>query len=370
MNDRDMKTVANSLLQTISTPAVIVDWEQVTKNVEQLANQAKERGVRIMPHVKTHKSVKIAKLQLDAGAYGLTCAKISEAKAMIPSGVKRVFLAHSLVTRVKVEALLELAEELDELILAATSLEQAKCLAALLEPFGRVFPCLLAIDSGLGREGCRTSEELIQLKAFVDGVSAFEYRGIYTHEGYTYGSSPDEIAEEARKVARLLVDSRDAIGGEGELWPGCSVTARMMINQEGVTGIRPGAYVFGDQFLTLMTEAMDWGDVSLVVASTVVDKPRPGLALIDAGSKVFSSDRLGQHPFAIPLDGRDFEVTRLSEEHAFLTGTDVVSLEIGEVVLFVPQHVCPVVNLTDQMIALSKDGEPEALPVDARGCVY
>ncbi|MGE9290285.1 MAG: alanine racemase, partial [Puniceicoccales bacterium] len=318
-----MENVSKSILQKLDTPALLVDWKQVEANVRGMGSLAEEKGVRWMPHIKTHKSVAIAKMQLEAGAYGLTCAKISEGRALLPSGVKRLFVAHSVVSPVKIPALLELADRLDELIVAITSIHQARRLAELLKPTGRVFPCLLAVDTGMGREGSRNDVELVRMKLFVDGAPSLEYRGIYTHEGFTYTAEPGEIRGEAVRVAQSMLAARGSLGGVGEIWPGCSVTAKEMIGLPGITGVRPGAYVFADLFLTQMTGAMRWEDISLAVAAMVVDKPAPGLALIDAGSKVFSSDRLAEHPFAIPLDGRRFAVTRLREEHGFLTGEDV-----------------------------------------------
>jgi len=93
------------------------------------------------------------------------------------------------------------------------------------------------------------------------------------------------------------------------------------------------------------------------------------MALIDAGSKVFSSDKVGDEPYARPLDGRDFAVTRLSEEHGFLTGSDVDELEIGQVLQMIPLHVCPVVNLSEGLLRGDAGEMISVLAVEGRGCV-
>lgn len=364
-----MRTLSKDSLAAIDTPAVLVDWPQLTINIETMAERCRSQGVGLMPHVKTHKSVEIAKLQLAAGAVGLTCSKLSEARAMLASGVKRIFLAHSLVSRAKVPALQELAGELDELIVAVTSVEQASHLEVLLSEAGLSLPCLLALDSGMDREGARSLEELQAMRTRVDHSSVLTYRGIYSHEGYTYLSTPGQVQQEAVKVAALLRAARAELGGDGELWPGCSVTASAIAGEAGLAGVRPGAYVFGDLFLTEQTGVMAWGDLALSVAVTVVDKPRAGLALIDAGTKVFSSDKNGDAPYARPLDRRDFGLSRLSEEHGFLTGAQVDELAIGEVLQLVPVHVCPVVNLASELCPLGAGELLRVAPVDARGCV-
>lgn len=357
-------------LEAVDTPVLIADWEQVRANVAKMAARCREAGVALMPHMKTHKSVAVARLQLEAGAVGLTCAKPSEAMAMLPSGVRKIFLAHSLASRRKIDLLRQLAAQLDELIVAATSVSHAARLARLIEETGFVLPCLLAFDTGLDREGARDLEDLAKMKKIVDAAPSLAFRGIYSHEGHGYMTSPDRIAAEVRTAAGRLRSAKAFLGEEGELWPGCSVTAFAMAEESGITGVRPGAYVFGDLLLTRITRAMPEKAAALVVAATVVDKPREGLALIDAGSKVFSSDRLGDKPMALPLDGRAFGLTRLSEEHGFLTGEQVDELNVGEVVALIPWHVCPVVNLMGRMLAWEPDRPLREIDVEARGCVY
>jgi D-serine deaminase-like pyridoxal phosphate-dependent protein len=363
-----MKTISKHASVKLDTPAILLDWEQVKKNVERMARICGAHGIQIMPHIKTHKSVAIARLQLEAGATGLTCAKISEGMALLPSGVRRIFLAHSISSASKIPSLIELSNHLDELIVAATSLKQIEVFAQLLEATDLHLPCLLSLDTGLGREGARSLEELRKMKDIVDRSSGLNYRGIYSHEGFTYMSTPQQIPEQAKAVAARLREAREALGGEGELWPGCSVTAQYMATEAGITGIRPGAYLNGDLYLTRLTGAMNWEDLALCVATTVVDKPEPGLALIDAGTKVFSSDKSADLPFALPLDQSDYALTRMSEEHGFVTGPDTKKLSIGDVIILVPTHICPVVNLSDHYLAL-KENSLEMLPIEARGCV-
>ena len=350
------------------TPRVLVDWERVRANIREMAETCAEHGVRLMPHMKTHKSVAVARLQLEAGACGLTCAKIGEAEAMLPSGVRRIFLAHSIASVGKIPRLKALAESLDELVIAVTSLAHGRRLHALLAGAGLRLPALLALDTGLGREGARTLGELAALKNWMDAEAThLDYRGIYTHEGFAYAARPGEIAGHTRATADRLREARERLGG-GELWPGCSANAGAMAAEDGITGVRPGAYIYADGLLTENTGAMSPESRALCVAATVVDRPEPGLALIDAGSKVFSSDKLGDTPNARPLDGGDYALTRMSEEHGCLTGPGADAFDIGQTVFLVPLHVCPVVNLTDS-ISVYDNGELRELTVDARGRV-
>jgi D-serine deaminase-like pyridoxal phosphate-dependent protein len=125
--------------------------------------------------------------------------------------------------------------------------------------------------------------------------------------------------------------------------------------------------VFGDLALTQTTGMMATEDVAVHVLSTVVDRPEPGLALIDAGSKTFSTDRTAQNIYAIAADGRDISVVRVNEEHGYLRGTAVDALRIGERIRFTPAHVCPVINLTSHVTVIEGNAVVETWPVEARG---
>src|SRR5690606_31069143 len=111
-----------------------------------------------------------------------------------------------------------------------------------------------------------------------------------------------------------MVELRDDIDSELQLWPGCSVTAVRMHSLPGIQAVRPGAYVFGDLSQAVTTKVIRWEDVALTVHAQVVDRPCDGLALIDAGSKVFSSDKTAAGITALAADGRDLAVTRCNEE--------------------------------------------------------
>jgi D-serine deaminase-like pyridoxal phosphate-dependent protein len=148
------------------------------------------------------------------------------------------------------------------------------------------------------------------------------------------------------------------------LWPGCSVSAASVEGIAGVTAVRPGAYVFGDLFLSEITGVMKTDAVALHVLATVVDRPAPGLALLDTGSKTLSSDKTAEGVFARSEWG---DVTRVSEEHGFLTGPRVDELRVGQRLTLMPAHVCPVVNLADGVVVVRGDEVLDKWRVDARG---
>jgi D-serine deaminase-like pyridoxal phosphate-dependent protein len=351
------------------TPAVVVDLDRLNRNLERMQALCSQHGVQLWPHIKTHKMVEVARRQLRAGATGLTCAKISEAEAMLPSGVRKVFIAHSLVGPEKAPRLRHLSENLDTLVVACTSETHWEVLEELLTAAGLRLPVMMAVDSGLGREGTRGVDSARHLAAKIQASPRMDLWGIYTHEGHGYLQTPASLDSFAADLHARLVELRDGIDPDLRFWPGSSTTASRMATLPGVQGIRPGAYVFGDLSLALTTRVMEWDEVALHVHAEVVDIPAPDLALIDAGSKVFSSDKTPGGIVALPADGADLQVLRCNEEHGYLTGKGVGNLRIGQRIAFVPAHVCTVVNLADHVLVTQGGQVVGQWKVDARGCV-
>jgi D-serine deaminase-like pyridoxal phosphate-dependent protein len=353
----------------LHTPALLVDIDRLRGNIDRMQRACHAGGVELWPHAKTHKCIEIARMQLEAGAAGLCCAKLSEAEALLPCGVRRLFVAHSLVGPGLAPRLRALAERLDELIVPCTSEAHFPALEALLRAAGLRLPVLMAVDTGLGREGVRDVASARRLAACVAACPAMRLHGLYTHEGHAYTSPerPEACAAEALRAASAV---RDALDPALPLWPGCSVTAETMAQMDDVYAVRPGTYVFGDLSLARTRPVMPWSSIALSVLATVVDRPEPGLAIVDAGSKCFSSDRTPDGLAAADLDGRDLLVRRLSEEHGFVTGADADGLNVGDRVRLVPAHVCPSVNLADHLNVVSGDAVVASWSVAARGCVW
>lgn len=360
--------MANSLNE-LATPAVVIDIDRMQRNILRMQEHCNRYGVQLWPHIKTHKMVEVARMQLEAGATGLTCAKLGEAEALLPSGVKRAFIAHSLIDPLLAPRIRALADQLDELVLAVTSLKQAPYLEKVLAAAGCKLPVMLAIDSGLHREGVRGIDQAVETAKLIKTLPHMYLKGIYTHEGYFYSTPEDQQEAALDALHKLLLQARDSIDPSLELWPGCSVSARRMATKEGITAVRPGAYPFGDLALAHTLHEMQWDDVALTVRTCVVDQPEPGLALIDAGSKVFSGDKTRDGISGITQDGRDITVVRCNEEHGYVNGKDVDGLTIGDKLRFVPAHVCAVVNLTDSVLVCSGDKVIGKWTVEARGKV-
>ncbi|MEO6874362.1 MAG: alanine racemase [Opitutaceae bacterium] len=354
-------------LDELSTPVVLVDRTRVAANIRSMQATCDAHGVELRPHIKTHKMVAVAKQQLEAGARGLTCAKLGEAEAMLPSGVQSLFIAHSLVDIRLAPRLAALAERVPDLRVAATSEEQVEVLERLVAAAGLTLPVMLALDTGLGREGVRDASTARLLAARIAASSRLNLAGFYTHEGHFYGVPPADMPKQAAALVDRICDLRDQVDRTLPVWPGCSATARWMAATGRVQAVRPGAYVFGDLFLTHISRVMEPKDAAITILTTVVDLPEPGLALIDAGSKTFSSDRTPEGIHGLSTDGRDLAIVRVNEEHGYVRGRDVAALHVGDRLVFEPAHVCTVINLTDEVVVTEHGQYITTWPVDARG---
>jgi len=357
-------------IDELFTPSILVFEDRLEINLQRMQSACDEAGIDLRPHIKTHKLVPVARRQIELGAKGLTCAKLGEAEAMLPSGVREIFLAHSLVDHRQAPRIAALAEQLDELRLAVTSEAHLEALISLIHNVGLKLPVMLAIDTGLNREGIRALESAQRIASRIDAEPLLELTGFYTHEGQFYGKDHSNRTSDVETLLTHICGVRDTINPALPVWPGCSVSVTAVTQQANgrVQAVRPGAYVFGDLSLTQNADVMPWDHVALQVLATVVDKPTSDLALIDAGSKTFSSDRAREGISALAADGRDIAVVAVNEEHGYVRGEDVAQLQVGERILFVPAHVCTVVNLADEVKVITTDQTIRTTwPIDARG---
>jgi D-serine deaminase-like pyridoxal phosphate-dependent protein len=359
-----------TVVEDLPTPSILVYEDRLERNLQRMQVACDEAGIELRPHIKTHKLVPIARRQWELGAKGLTCAKLGEAEAMLASGAREIFLAHSLVDLRQVPRIRALMEQLDELRLAVTSEAHLAAFLPLVRAVGLPVRVMIAIDTGLNREGIRDLESAQRIAQGLAAEPLTELAGFYTHEGQFYGHDRDKRTADVAALLDRICEIRGAIDPTLAVWPGCSVSALAVLQASAgrVQAVRPGAYVFGDLSLTQNANVMPWNDVALHVLATVVDKPTPELALIDAGSKTFSSDQTRTGTRALAADGRHLEVFAANEEHGYLRGNDLNQVAVGDRIAFVPAHVCTVVNLTDTVQVIATDGSIQTTwPVDARG---
>ena len=348
------------------------------KNILEMAGVARLSGVALRPHVKTHKVPAIARKQVEAGAVGITVAKVSEAEVMAGGGLADIFVAYPLVTEEKIRRAIALSRRI-RLIIGVDSLEGARRVSAVAGTEEHVLEVRLEVDTGLRRTGV-PYETAVELASRVHSLDNVELTGIYTYRGAVLDGSPTLDLEGAGlQEGGLMVSVADRIRSRGisvrDVSLGSTPTARHAAGVAGVTEIRPGTYVFYDRMQARMG-ACSPGDCAAEVVATVVSRPTGDLAVIDGGSKTFATD---VQPGSAPLDLVGFgEVVghpeaileRLTEEHGMISLRGESGLRVGDTIRIIPNHVCSTVNLHDTLYLTREDGTVEQVPVAARGKVW
>jgi D-serine deaminase-like pyridoxal phosphate-dependent protein len=364
------------LWTALDTPALLVDLDRLERNIAEMAAAAHAAGVDLRPHFKTHKSVAIARRQIDAGAVGLTVAKLDEAEALIDAGIDDVFVAYEIVGAAKVQRALELARRA-RLSLAVDSIAGALGIAGAASRAGVRIAVVIEIDSGLHRCGVLPSAAA-DLAEAVAGLPGLELAGVFTHAGNAYGASSrpavEEIAVAEAAAAREAAEAIRAAGIPVDVVSvGSTPTATRAAREAGVTEIRPGTYAFYDSVqVALGTIAAD--RPALTVAASVISRPAADRAVIDAGSKTFGLDKGAQgvnvvSGFGTPV-GFAGSLDRLSEEHGILTIPPDSDLAVGDVVQVIPNHACVVGNLARSYYGTRDGIVEEVIPIDASGGVH
>jgi D-serine deaminase-like pyridoxal phosphate-dependent protein len=331
-------------MRPIETPAVVVDADVLDGNIARTAALARERGLALRPHVKTHKIPEIAALQLAAGAVGLTVATIGEAEVFVDAGASDVFVAYPLWASAAKAARLDALRSSARIAVGVDSVPGVANL-------GHRVPgleVLVEVDSGHHRSGVPATEVVPLATAARD--AGLTVVGVFTFPGHAYG--PDAAAAAARGEREALLEAGERLRGAGfevRVLSGGSTPSLTATEPGGATEVRPGVYVFGD--------AQQWElghcaaeAIALTVLATVVSA-HPDRIILDAGSKVLGADRAAwASGFGRLLDHPDARVTALSEHHATVVGTGLPG--VGETVRVVPNHVCATVNLVDEVVVV------------------
>jgi D-serine deaminase-like pyridoxal phosphate-dependent protein len=361
------------------TPCIIADFAKVKANISRMQELCDRYGCKLRPHIKTHKSTEIARMQVTAGAVGITCAKISEGEVMAAGGLTDIFIAYPLIGESKLARAMLLAKRITRLILAADSLEGAEALSKAAVRFGIEIEVRLEIDTGARRTGAAL-QEAAALGMAVSKLANLRLTGLYTFKGMLHKSQPTTDYEQAALEECVLLNQvKDALSQRGvnitTLSAGSTPTGPACASTGLVNEIRPGTYVFYDQ-MCLLQGICKPEDIAARIFTTVVSAPSPNYAVIDGGSKTFPTDvTLCKPPFELHsygyIAGRDdLRLDRLNEEHGMLRRFDggPTGLKVGDALEFIPAHICPAINLQNH-IFLNENGGLRKLNIDARGMV-
>lgn len=354
------------------TPAFVVDAVRVRANAEDMSRRAERRGIRLRPHVKTHKTAEIAKIQVEDQFGGITVSTMAEAAFFAEAGFGDILYAFP-VTPDKLPQALELAAKITFAVVTDHG-EGVDAIVAATADAKRPLGVFLAIDSGTGREGVVPGHPDIEEWARkLHGAAGVDFRGVMTHAGHTYTAAYEEgleiIAADEAKTLRELAARIEAAGvpcPERSLGstPGAKVDHGPEV-YEGVTEMRPGNYIFYDRFMCESGHCQP-DEVACFVATRIasVYADRKTL-LIDAGALALSKDLGPVHlsaykgGFGTIEDHPELKITKLSQEHGLVAteqeDVDFSQFHVGQILHVIPNHSCLTAAMFDKYHWLEAD---------------
>jgi D-serine deaminase-like pyridoxal phosphate-dependent protein len=356
-----MTTVlAERISREFGTPAVVVDMDRVERNIARIQAACDGAGLANRPHIKTHKSPLLAKLQVAAGAKGITCQKIGEAEVMVEGGLDDILISYNLLGEEKMNRLGALAERARITVAADNSIVVGE-LPKAAERSRRALAVVVECDTGRKRAGVETPAEAIALARQIAASPQLEFAGLLMYPTETGWPEAQAFFDEASAGIREagLAHAIVSTGGTPNL--------KNLGKLRGATEHRPGTYIYNDR-MQIAAGVATLDDCALHVYATVVSRAGPQRGIIDAGSKTLTTDTGGLDGHGLILEHPEAKIEKFAEEHGFLDlSRSNTRPAIGDVVRIVPNHVCVVVNMVDEIVMVRGDEIVGTLPVAARG---
>lgn len=360
-------------LDSVDTPALLIDLDAFERNLKTLADAVAGRGIRVRNHAKTHKSPDIARRQVEAGAVGLCCQKVSEAEVLVDGGIGDVLVTNEVVGEQKLARLAALAKRA-RIGVCIDDAGNAKAVDAAAARAGSTIDAYLEIDVGARRCGIAPRAPALALARVIAACPNLRFAGLQAYQGSAqHLRTLQERRDAIGRAATAANQTRRLLEAEGIACPtvtGAGSGTFMFETASGVYDeIQPGSYIFMDADYA-RNEAgppLPRFEHALFVLATVMSRPAPGRAVVDAGLKASSVDS------GMPLvwERPGLRYTRPSDEHGVIEiDAGAAAPALGEKLLLVPGHCDPTVNLHDWYVGV-RSGKVEALwPIAARGAVF
>ena len=343
----------------LETPVPVVDMDRMEANIARLQTYLDQHKIANRPHIKTHKIPEIARMQMEAGAVGITCQKVSEAEVMADAGFDDIFIPYNIIGESKLQRLMRLAARL-RLSVTADSAFTVHGLSKAAQQAGLTLSVLIECDTGAKRCGVQTPQEAAELARLLGSLPGLHFGGLMT---YPTSEHLDGFVRETRSLLQgdgLPIEQVSG-GGTPCMWEAHT--------HPELTEHRAGIYVYGDR-LTLRSGAVTLDTCALRIFATVVSRPTPERGILDAGSKTLSSDLHGLDGHGYICEYPEAQIYALSEEHGHVDFSACARKpEIGERVSIIPNHCCTVTSLFDQMIGARRDQVEVTWQIPARGTV-
>jgi D-serine deaminase-like pyridoxal phosphate-dependent protein len=354
----------------IPTPALVVDLAIVEGNLQRAHGYTAEHGLTIRPHTKTHKSLYMARRQLAHGAKGLTVAKFGEALVMA-NATDDLLMAYPYIDPNRLPDLMNLARK-KKVRFAFDNPQAIDMLAESAGSAGLVLEVMIDVDAGHHRTGVQTAANVLELAQRVSKYKSLSFEGVFCYPGHLNNveaakTRMSEVSAILRETIALLTKS----GIESRtISAGSTPTLFYSHLAPEINEIRPGTYIYNDRN-EIAAGVASIDECAARLVCTVVSDAVPNKFVLNSGSKTLTNDRLGMDPinggFGLVVEYPQAKISRLSEEHGEVEVNDGAKPKVGERVHVIPNHICPSVNLHDEMWVKHADGSLEAMRIDARG---
>lgn len=347
-------------INTLETPAVLVDAVIADANLRRWQERCDKAGLANRPHIKTHRSVAWALRQVELGAAGITVQTVGEGEVMADAGISDILLTTNTLGVAKLARLGALAARCD-LATVADSTIVVDALASAAGAADARLRILVECDTGGGRCGLSTPDAIVALARHIGEAANLTFGGLMTYPAA--GSRRQSAHALEAAVAALLAAGLEVpvvtTGGSPDMWSDEGLTP--------VTEYRAGTYLYNDRSLVSRgTATLD--QCAMTVLATVVSRPTPDRAIVDAGSKALTSDLLGLDGYGMVLEHPEAVLYQLNEEHGLIDVSRCPTKpRIGDRVRILPNHTCVVSNLFDTVAIVAEGRLLGALAVEARG---
>ena len=349
----------------VDTPALVLDKAKLTRNIRRMADFAAGGPAKLRPHAKTHKCVEIAKLQLDAGAVGITCAKLGEAEALADGGIADILIANQIVGPLKIARVMELAKRC-EVTVAVDDAENVRRLSAAAVAAGVSLRVFVEINVGMDRCGVEPGPAAVELARQVEAAEGLVFAGLQAYEGHLQNLVPfEERVERTQTDMRKALTAKEHIEAAGLMVgavSGCGTGTHTITGRlPWMTELQCGSYATMDAQYASVGGA-DYEN-ALTVLATVISRPRADKAIIDAGLKAVTPEFGDPTVLVEGATWHDF-----SEEHGEVAvGGRAQDLRIGDKIELIPRHGCTTVNLYDRYHVIEDGALSATWRVAARG---
>lgn len=361
-------------IKNLSTPAFLVDLDILEININEMAGLCKKNNKELWPMVKTHKSTQIARMQQEAGAKGFLVGTLDEAEKLAQEGFKNIMLAYPAAGEQNVARVINTAKK-SRIILSLDGMDAAKALNEAAKCHGLTLEYLIIIDSGLHRFGV-LPEEAVKLASNLSVLEYLKLVGIGTHPGHVYGASSSEevkkVADEEMTAMKRAKKNLEIAGYKVDIVAtGSTPTAMYVAEDENITVLRPGNYVFYDN-IQMALGVVPESRCALTVLGTIISHPREDTLIMDVGSKCLGLDK-GAHGislvkgYGVIKDHPELLITDLSEEVGKIKIIGDTKVKVGDKLQVIPNHACSTANMTDYLIGHRKGEIERAIYIDIRG---